>query len=78
MEEIRVKYFGEIAEKTGQTEETIMLKTLDTASILDFLNSSYDIDTTFVKVAVNQELVTKNSTLKLSDDIAILSPFAGG
>lgn len=78
MEEIRVKYFGEIAEKTGLTEEFIVLETLDTASILTFLNTRYDIDITFLKIAVNQELITKNSLLTSQDDIAILSPFAGG
>ncbi|MFT5863367.1 MAG: molybdopterin converting factor small subunit [Flavobacteriales bacterium] len=78
MATIHIHYFGEIAEKTGTPSETIEVTLLSTSGVLEFLKKTYQIQGNGVQVAVNQELVTENTPLSKTDEIAILSPFAGG
>lgn len=78
MATLHIHYFGEIAEKTGKPSETIEIRVLDTSQVLKFLKNTYQIDSNGIQVAVNQELVTENTPLSKTDEIAILSPFAGG
>lgn len=78
MASINIHYFGEIAEKTSKPSETIQIETLDTTQVLAFLKRTYHIEGNGIQVAVNQELVTKNTNFIETDEIAILSPFAGG
>lgn len=78
MATIHIHYFGEIAEKTGKASETIEVALLNTSGVFDFLKNTYQIESNGIQVAVNQELVTENTPLSKTDEIAILSPFAGG
>jgi len=78
MATINIKYFGEIAEKTGKSSEAIAIEKLNTTSILKFLKQQYAIADKGIQIAINQELVTEEIAVLESDEIAILSPFAGG
>jgi len=78
MATLHIQYFGEIAEKTGKPSEVIEEVVHNTSQLLDFLKNTYQIESNGIQVAVNQELVTKSTPLSETDEIAILSPFAGG
>ncbi len=78
MATLHIQYFGEIAEKTDKTSEHITLQVLETSQVLTYLKKTYQIEKNGIQVAVNQELITENTLLKETDEIAILSPFAGG
>ncbi len=74
---ITVKYYGEVAEKAQKEEEIINIEESNTQAILDYLKQTYGLAQE-VKVAVNLELVTSATTIESTDEIAILSQFAGG
>lgn len=78
MATIHIQYFGEIAEKTNKASESIQIDVLTTSHILQFLKNTYQIEGNGIQLAVNQELVNTTIKLKETDEIAILSPFAGG
>ncbi|MUU79143.1 MoaD/ThiS family protein [Winogradskyella endarachnes] len=75
-----IKYFGAIAEVTNCNEEQIEVSDLKVSDCLELLNEKYNLNTIDVSVALNQNLVDRESTIKLSDndEIALLPPFAGG
>ena len=76
---LSVKYFGEIEERVGTSEERLPQQVKTLSHLLAYLKSEHHIQEQWIKVAVNHELVTDSSTvLKETDEIAILSPFAGG
>ncbi len=77
---MKVIYFGKIADVTNKTFEEIQLEKKDVKSLIIYLNEKYAIDLNEMQIAVNQNLVSKSEqiTLKDSDEIAILSAFAGG
>jgi len=77
---INLKYFGELAEKTGCSEEQLDLELTNLSSALELLHKKYSLaDSTFM-VAVNQEQITQIEiiNLKNNDEVALLPPFAGG
>ncbi|GAL74564.1 hypothetical protein JCM19275_3419 [Nonlabens ulvanivorans] len=78
METIEVHYFGEIAEKTAKTIEQIVIPQYNTAGLKDYLLETYGITTATIKIAINKQLVDKNTVFTQGDTIAVLSPFAGG
>ena len=77
---IHVKYFGMIAEATNCSEEKIALESQKLADSLQKLTIKYKLDELPLNVAVNKNMVDKNSdyTITENDEIAILPPFAGG
>ena len=77
---IHVKYFGMIAEATQCSEEKIALESQKLADLLQKLTIKYKLDELPLNVAVNKNIVDKNSdyTITENDEIAILPPFAGG
>lgn len=78
METIQVHYYGEIAEKTTKSVEDITLSELTTTGLKTYLENTYGLTTAILKIAINKQLVTHNTTITQGDEIAILSPFAGG
>lgn len=74
---IVIKYYGEVAEKAQKEKEIINLEESSTQSILEYLKETYGLAEE-LKVAVNLELVTSNTIIESTDEIAILSQFAGG
>ena len=77
---IHVKYFGMIAEATNCSEEKIALESQKLVDLLQKLTIKYKLDELPLNVAVNKNIVDKNSdyTITENDEIAILPPFAGG
>ena len=77
---MEVKYFGEIAEKTKATSQTITLEKNSLFELLSFLKDTYSIESKDIHIAVNHNLISKETDLEFNnnDEIAILSPFAGG
>ena len=77
---IHVKYFGMIAEATNCSEEKIALESQKLVDLLQKLTIKYKLDELPLNVAVNKNIVDKNSdyTINENDEIAILPPFAGG
>jgi len=78
--EISIKYFGEVAERTGKTEEKFDLDTLTLKSLLVRLKERYDTDFSAYKLAIDKQLVDVSEEHSFTSDqtIAILSAFAGG
>lgn len=77
---MNINYFGEIAEITSKTSEAVVLKNASMAELLNHLESTYKLNLNDIHIAINHNIVsiTDNITLKDTDEIAILSPFAGG
>ncbi|MUP47450.1 MoaD/ThiS family protein [Gramella sp. BOM4] len=76
---IHVKYFGQVAEAVGKTEEVLDLE--KGTNLQDFKTRqvrAYRIpDPHSVQIAVNQDLMEEKD-LEEGDEIAFLPPFAGG
>lgn len=76
---IQFRYFGQIAEKTGKSEE---FTDLDLSSLSDaqkWLISTYpDLEKASYKIAVNHSFTSDDTALKDGDELAVLPPFAGG
>jgi molybdopterin synthase sulfur carrier subunit len=77
---IEVKYFGAVAEKTQCPFEKVVSSNISLQELLQNLEEKYQFDSLSFSVAVNQKIVSKTAdyTLKTSDIVALLPPFAGG
>ncbi|WP_075344504.1 MoaD/ThiS family protein [Tenacibaculum agarivorans] len=77
---IKVIYFGKIADVAKKSSEEIDLKESSTSNLIAFLQEKYKLSLEDIKIAVNQNLISKEDNLELkeTDEIAILSAFAGG
>lgn len=77
---MKVIYFGKIADVTKKTVEEIELQNKNVKSLITYLNEKYAINLSEMQIAVNQNLVSKSELLELkdTDEVAILSAFAGG
>ena len=75
-----IKYYGAIAEATQCNEEKIIVTDLNVSGCIALINEKYNLNAFEVNVALNQNLVEIDSTIKLndSDELALLPPFAGG
>ncbi len=75
---VKLKYFGQIAEKAGIDEEQLTLVSPNLNTLIKDLSQKYDLTKLNFSVAVNRAQVTTNVTLKNNDEVALLPPFAGG
>lgn len=76
---LKVKYFGNIAEITGVAEENISIEFGDSEEITIYLLKKYPNLKSFAfKMAVDQEIIFSNQSLKENSIIALLPPFSGG
>lgn len=75
---LKVKYFGLIAEITKCSEETVIFSKHTVLELLDLIFDKYPAlkDKDF-KVAQNMELVHNNTKIT-TPEIALLPPFSGG
>jgi len=75
-----IRYFGQIAEAVGCTEEQISLVNSDLKELIQTLNEQYDLERFQKNIAVNQVIVNPEQayTIKDTDEIVLLPPFAGG
>jgi len=77
---MKVDYFGEIAEITKKTSEDISLKEKSLLELVVYLSENYKICSEDIHIAVNHTImpIDENVNLKETDEVAVLSPFAGG
>ena len=77
---MHIKYFGEIADITGKTTETITLQEQSLQALLTYLKEHYKLSEGDFYVAINHTLADASQTIEITDtdEVAILSPFAGG
>ena len=76
--EIRIRYFGMVAEKTGCYEEQINIDNGRVTDLLALVIGKYPkLETTDFSVA--QDKIIVDDTMKLNGkEIALLPPFSGG
>ena len=77
---IRIRYFGQLVELVGKEEEYKDLVEGFTLKKLELeLLSSYQINATYYRIALNQIIEeNKETMLNNNDEVALLPPFAGG
>lgn len=75
-----IHYFGEIADKTGLTSEKLHSQGRQISTVLAELQEKYALQNGEFQVALNHELIDLSQDLKVTetDEIALLSAFAGG
>ncbi|WP_298312745.1 MoaD/ThiS family protein [uncultured Aquimarina sp.] len=78
--ELKVLYFGMIAEATGCKEEIILLRSGTTIDQLEnLLKDKYEsLQHLSFKVAVDKEITANDTLLNPNNEIALLPPFSGG
>lgn len=78
--ELKVLYFGMIAEATGCKEEIILLRSGTTIDQLEnLLKDKYEnLQHLSFKVAVDKEITVNDTLLNPNNEIALLPPFSGG
>lgn len=78
--DIKIKYFGLLAEAMHKTETIITLKENCTVEELkNILLSIYPaLEGKEFKIAVNKNIVTEKAIILPTDELALLPPFAGG
>ncbi len=75
---IKIYYFGQIAEITGSTEETIIRTKESIANLKQHLITKYPaLNNASFRIAQNQQLTIDSDTIT-GEEIALLPPFAGG
>lgn len=77
---IHIKYFGAVAEKTKCSFENVSSSEVSLQQLLQDLEVKYKFESLSFSIAVNQKIVSKTTdySLKTSDIVALLPPFAGG
>ncbi|WP_299260834.1 MoaD/ThiS family protein [uncultured Aquimarina sp.] len=78
--EVKVLYFGMIAEATDRKEELISLESGSNVGQLEnLLKDKYEnLQHLSFKVAIDKEISSSNTLLTSNNEIALLPPFSGG
>ncbi|WP_298547829.1 MoaD/ThiS family protein [uncultured Aquimarina sp.] len=78
--ELKVLYFGMIAEVTGCNEEIILLESNSNVDQLEnLLKDKYqNLQHLSFKVAIDKEISANDTLLNPNNEIALLPPFSGG
>lgn len=76
---MEISYFGEIAEKTNKTSENLK-EISNVNSLVNFLKDNYQLNESDFHIAINHSIVENSVEINLNetDEIAVLSAFAGG
>ena len=77
---IRIRYFGQIAEVVGKEEEQRDVTDGSTLNELDQdLKARYKLENIYYRIALNQQMQEiKETVLNHNDEVAFMPPFAGG
>lgn len=78
---ITVKYFSILSEITGIKEEELSLeKNMSVAELFKILNQKYNFTEhqEYLRFAVNCEYVKNDFLIKANDEVALITPVAGG
>lgn len=76
---MKITYFGEIADKTCKNSENVE-KISSINSLILFLKDNYELNESDFHIAINHSLLESSAEKNLdeTDEIAVLSAFAGG
>lgn len=78
--DIKIKYFGLLAEAMNKEETIITLK--ENCTVQELKSTLWSIYPALkgkeFKVAVNKNIVTEKAVILPTDELALLPPFAGG
>jgi molybdopterin synthase sulfur carrier subunit len=75
---LKIRYFGLLAEITNRSEETVAFSKSSVSDLLELLFEKYpELKDKEFQVAQDLEIVSKD-TLLLESEIALLPPFSGG
>ena len=75
----KVNYLGMLIDQTGKHEESISLSDNKLSSLDAALKEKYPILKELrYKIVVNHEVASNDLEMQLTDEIALLPPFAGG
>ena len=77
---LRMKYFGQIAEIVGKEEEIIKANSSTLKELLALIGTSYpEVDSNLFATFINSKKVTDiNHSLSDHDEVCLMPPFAGG
>lgn len=77
---LKVKYFAAMREKAGVSEEILETNCKDALELLNELDKKYNfnLDRDHLKVAINEEYSSFDSSLKENDTLVFIPPVAGG
>ncbi len=76
--EIKILYFGAIADITGKENDNFN-NFSNLEDLINHLESKYsDLNDSEYQISVNQEIVKSPLKLSKDDEIALLPPFSGG
>ena len=78
--DVRIQYYGMLAEITGQAVEVWSLgENISISSLREILEEKYpELGTKKFKVAVNLQISDDHVAISPGSEIALLPPFAGG
>jgi len=75
---INVLFFGSLTDATAVAALN-NVAAADTAALQEFLHQQYPaLRTAKYFIAVNQQMIHENTTLKTGDVVALMPPFSGG
>ncbi|MBK22840.1 MAG: molybdopterin converting factor subunit 1 [Halobacteriovorax sp.] len=77
---LKIKYFAAMREKAGVSEEILETNCKDALELLNELDKKYNfnLDRDHLKVAINEEYSSFDSSLKENDTLVFIPPVAGG
>ena len=77
---LTVRYFALLKDKSGKSHEEIQVNADSPRELFAHLDKLYhfEMETEFIKVAVNDEFADWSSPLESGDEIVFLMPVAGG
>lgn len=79
---VTVLFFSVLREETGQTEQAVTLPApVQGSDLLDALANQYPVLQDYrssIRLAVNQEYVSKETLLREGDEVALITPVSGG
>jgi len=77
---LKIKYFAAMREKAGVSEEILETNCKDALELLNELDKKYNfnLERDHLKVAINEEYSSFDSSLKENDTLVFIPPVAGG
>ncbi|MGD2250836.1 MAG: molybdopterin converting factor subunit 1 [Candidatus Methanofastidiosia archaeon] len=75
---VNIKYFALFREKTGRKEESIEGDFTSVKELIAYLQKKYGINTRALMIAVNRNIVPKETVLSEGDEVALFPPVSGG
>jgi len=75
---IKIQCFAHLKEQLGSAEVTIEKNEMTVEALLDELATTYQLDTSAVLVAINEEYSLPEDIVKSTDSVALIPPVSGG